>query len=538
MAHRFFLILFYLLFYCSSSFAGFEITANIEPKSGDANTIFRFEVSVNVKGSETIESPQIGSSSEFIIESRGKRQSMTIRNGDPSQSVSFIFQVQAKRQLAPGEYLLPKSQVEIDGKFYQIEQLSIRIEAAPKVSRKGPLDFIQIVDNFAPYEGEQVTYRSELVSGAEISDAVLEETTLPSFFREDFPEHKQVVRRVSNSRVFSVREAIYPNKTGELEIPERGLSAKVKVQADSRRQWGEFFDDLWTDVFDEFNFKPIRVVAPSLKLNVRPLPLKPAGVSGYTPVGTTTVKSRLDKAELRAGESGILEILVESEGNLKPLEFDFSKILPSNFRSYPERPESENILNGERVIQRKLFQAAIIPEYGGQFEVMEPVVYFFDPKSESYQKALGEKLTLIVAGPAPAKKAELGVNLSSEKTEILPEPILENEPQLPSRALRIVGVSRRWFSVFLAVILITALMKFWSKMPPSTIPVKRDFNKILAQLRASQWALSGSLREELKASRPSDFENIIALIDRVNFSTPALRAQAISELENFLKDIK
>lgn len=539
MQRRFLFILICLLLSYSRSFAGVEVSANIEPKTGDANTIFRFEISVRVTGSDTIEIPQIGSSSEFNIESRGKSQSMTIRNGDPSQKVSFIFQMQAKRELAPGQYFTPKGQIAVNGSFYQIEQLSVLIDAAPTVSRKGPLDFVQIVDNLSPYEGEQLTYRSELVSSAEISDAVLEETTLPAFFREDFPEHKQVVRRVSNSRVFSVREAIYPNKIGQIEIPARALSAKVKVQGNSRRQWGEFFDDLWTDVFDEFDFKPIRITAPALKLDVRPLPVKPTGVNGYTPVGKTTIQSHLDKSELRAGESAILEILVESEGNLKPLEFDFSKLLPANVRVYPEQAESENVLNGERVVQRKHFEAAIIPEFGGLFELSAPVIYYFDSKLENYQKAQGEKLTLVVAGPAPpAKTSKEVVESSSEAAEPLPEPIIENESELPNRALLIVGISRWWFAVIFAVILLSVLFNYWHKMPRSTIPVKRDFNKILGQLRDNEWALSGNLRQELQVSRPGDSEKIITLIDRVNFSTPSLRPMAIVELEEYLKGAK
>jgi len=538
MVLRIFIIFVSLFCQLSLSLAQTQVTASVEPKSGDTNTVFRYEVSVRVNGSQDVGMPQLGHTAEFTVESRGKRHSMNIINGDPSQIVSFIYQVQAKRQLTPGEYFLPKGQIEVNGKFYPIEPQSIRLESAPKTSRRGPLDFAQVVDNLSPFEGEQLTYRSELVSSAEISDAVLEETTLPSFFREEFPEHKQVVRRVSNSRIFSVREAIYPNKPGEIEIPERGLSAKVKVQESSRQKWGEFFDDLFTDVFDEFNYKPVRITALPLKLNVRPLPAKPSGVSGYVPVGITTVKSRIDKAELRAGESGILEILIESEGNLKPLEFDFSKMLPNNIRAYPEKPESENALSGEKVIQRKLFQAAIIPEFGGQYELLPPTVNYFDPKLERYQKAQGEKLTLVVSGPAPSKTTEpQPVAISESEIPAIETPKIE-ERFLPYAALLRFGLSRRLFSILFAVFLITVLVKIWSNIPENTAPAKRDFKKMVSELRASDWALNSTQRAELGVSRPTDYSQIIDRIDRVNFSTPELRNKAVSELEIYLKELR
>jgi hypothetical protein len=537
MRHLFFIFTL-LLSFSSIAFAATEVIATVEPTTGDVNTIFKYEITVTLHGSADIGQPQLGSTTEFLMESRGKRQSMNIVNGDPSQSVAFVYQVQAKRQLPPGEYYLPKGQIEVDGKFYPIQPQRIQLEAAPKVSRRGPLDFAQVVDNLAPYEGEQLTYRSELVSSAELSDAMLEETTLPSFFREDFPEHKQVVRRVSNSRIFSVREAIYTNKSGEVEIPERGLSAKVKVQESAREKWGSFFDDVFTDVFDEFNFKPVRITAPALKLNVKPLPPKPSGVTGYTPVGVTTVKTHIDKAELRAGESAVLEVLVESEGNLKPLEFDFSKILPKNVRAYPEKAESENVLNGEKVVQRKHFQAAIIPEFGGQFELSAPSVFYFDPGLLNYQKAQGSKLTLIVSGPAPKVTAEPIAPASVEPTQA-PEEITEAEQRsLPSATLLRIGLSRRCFSIFFAVFLISVLVKIWTSFEQVSAPVKRDFNKIVTELRANDWALSNILRGEIKISRPADSEAIIELIDRINFSTPELRSKSVAVLENYLRGLK
>ena len=532
------LICIYLVTFVALASAAFDIETSIEPKSGDSNTIFKLEVSINLHGLEKVGEPLISTNSDFIIESRGKKQSMSIVNGDPSQSISYIYQVLPKKQLAPGEYLLPQGSIVVDGQSYSLEQQRIKIETAPKITRRGPLDFAQVVDNLAPFEGEQLTYRSELVSSAEIADAVLEETTLPSFFREDFPEHKQVVRRVSNSRVFSVREAIYPNKVGEVEIPERGLSAKVKVQNDSKQKWGEFFDDLWTDVFDEFNFKPIRITAPALKLKVRPLPEKPSGVIGYTPVGTTTIKSKIDKAELRAGESVVLEILVESEGNLKPLEFDFAKILPKHIRFYPEKAESENILNGERVIQRKHFQAALIPEYGGQFELLPPTISYFDPRSEKYQQAHAEKLVLIVSGAAPSKITEPVIESLSD-VEHLPEELPESKDiYLPSQALLSIGMSRRWFSIFFAVILLSVLVNVWSKAPRNNSPVKRTFKEIIEQLRKNDWEMPGPIRSELIAASPSNADKVISLIERVIFSTPSLRAESIEKLESYLRELK
>jgi hypothetical protein len=461
---------------------------------------------------------------------------MTLINGEPSQSVSFVYQVTAKRPLSPGEYPLPRGQIVIEGNAFNLESPKITIEASPAGRRKGPVDFAQVVENLSPFEGEQLTYRCELVSSADISNALLEETTLPSFFREDFPEQKQVVRRVSNSRVFSVREAIYPNKVGEITIPQRSLTAKVKVPANSQEKWGALFDDLWTDVFDDFNFKPIKITAQEVKLNVRPLPPKSAEFSGYTPVGKTTVTAKMDRAEIKAGETALIEVEVQSEGNLKPLEFDFSKILPKHLRVYPERAEVVNTLKDERVIQKKYFRAAIVPEYGGNYQIASPRINYFDPKTGEYQVAQTGIYNLIVGGTAPPKETP-----EVAPTAITPEisPIPENRsiaaPVLESGQ---VGISRRWFSIFFATLLIFVLVNLCTQSPKLAVENSRNAKDILRELKNLDWKLDAKTRRELAVSLDQNSDRIISLIDRVNFSSSDIRPQSIADLEAALKELQ
>jgi hypothetical protein len=468
---------------------------------------------------------------------------MKLVNGDPSQSLSYIYQVTAKRALAPGVYYLPEGKLEINGNTYAVDKLEVSIVLTSKAVRRGPVDFAQLIENLSPYEGEQLTYRSEIVSSTDITDAILEEIALPEFFREEFPEQKQIVRRVSNSRVFSIREAIYPKHTGELIIPPRSLNAKVRVQAEEQH-WGEFFDDIWGDVFDNFSYKQARFTAPALKLQVKPLPQKPKGVTGYIPTGKTSVIMNLDRTELKAGETALLEVVVESEGHLKPLDFDFAKIVSGDVKFYPDKADTEKVLKGDRLFQRKTFHAAIVPEYGGSYKVAGPEVYFFDPHSGAYQVSRAESISLLVSGSARPKTTEPTPEVKDKLPNVdVVSPVNRGkETQLvfspPPSLLSKIHLSRRVFFGLLLLILFFSSATALLKAPPSTAK-QADLSDLLPTLRGQNWTLKetdiAALKSLVEASEVKERGRLRELLERVEYGPQALRLEAEQELTNFLK---
>jgi hypothetical protein len=364
-----------------------------------------------------VDSVVFTSSADFQLEESGRSQGLSIINGSPSASLMLQFLVQFRRNLRPGNYRLPDGVVTVGGKPFSFRGPELRI--IEPVAGDSPVEFLQIVDNLSPFEGEQVLYRCEILAKTEISNAVLENTNLEGFFREEFPTDKQTSRVISGSRakVFSFREAIYPSRSGELEVPPRGLAGKIKKRG-KRRGWGsgpDMFDDLWSSFVDEFTFESRRFVAPALKLNVRPLP---PGPKGYVPVGKTSFEAGIEKTQLRSAESVKLVVTVSSQGNLRPLNFVLTP--PADIKSYPEKPELETEVEGDRIIQRKTFSFNLVPEFGGEFELSGLGVTYFDTESEQYQVAQAAPIKLTVLGEKRVDQPD-SVVVRTEERGPLPE---------------------------------------------------------------------------------------------------------------------
>jgi len=472
-----------------------------------------FQITVQVSDSRLsgVTVPVFEPSNDFTTLAAGTTQSMTIVNGDPVMSVSFLFRVVPRNGLTPGKYPLPRAVMLLGGKRYPIDTGSIEVGARKPVAAnpKSSVSFVQLVDNDEPYEGEQLLYRCEIVANTEITGAVLGETTLNGFFRESFGDKKQIIRRIANSsaHVYSIREALYANQPGALEIPARTLEAKVRSStAAPRRQWGDFFDDLWSDVFDDFSFVQRRFTADAVPLKVKPLPPKPPDAAGYIPVGSTAVRVKLDKTNLRSGESALLSVLVESEGSLRPLEIDLERMLPSQLKGYPEKPQFETQLINDRVVQRKMFVVSIVPEYGGSFNLGPFRVHYFDPKAGAYSLASTEPIRLTVEGDAAPKVAP------PDKA-----PVPEVRRETEGRTLRLATgdilehqfeLSRSTFVACLILILAGALFLSWRSTAPA--PAVRSETDPASELRAicREVERTNKLEEELLRRARTALERI------------------------------
>ncbi len=518
------------------------VQTTLDPKSGDSKTLFRLEVQISSDLLDEVHAPVFKESKEFLIEARGQKRAVRIVNGDPSQTLSFLYQVTPSSQLSPGQYQLPEGTIRVAGQTYTVGNNTVLIEATPTAQRKGPVDFVQMVPNLSPFEGEQLTYRAELLTSTDVSDAVIEEIALDDFFREEFPEQKQVVRRVSNSRVISIREALYPSHPGEARIPSRALTAKIRERRQTRSLLGSAFDE-FEELIESWDYKPARFTAPELKLNVRPLPPKPSGVSGYIPVGKTEISLSLDKTELQAGETALLELTVESEGNLKPFDINLAKFLQlPNLKIYPEKPEIDKNLVNDRVIFRKIFRAAIVPEYGGAYELPAPKVTFFDPKEEIYKQSSSDGASLVVGGPkAPEREP------ASEEPETVTE-----EPSVPPTAefrefatppwlATHIGISQRAFLLFLLIPVI-ALPAYGLIKSSSKASREKTFAEVLAGLRANNWNFEEGDLELLHQSATregiTDISQLESLMNRVQYAPNAARAEAEGALKAYLQEYR
>lgn len=450
---RYWQLLFLFILFPSIGAANPRIETRVDPREVALGDSIVLLVTVSDVSAPKVSGIRFEASNDYEIIEGSRSQSMTIVNGDPTSIASFTFEVIPKGSLAFGRHKIPGGRIVVNGTEVPFEgpEISLVQHSNKKIS---PVDFVQLVDNFNPYEGEQVLYRCEIVTNTEIANAVLEETTLNGFFREDFVKDKQVVRRIAgtNTRVFSIREALYPNRSGAMEVPTRGLTAKIKIKSDPAQNWGDMFDDLWSSVFDEYNFQQRRFVGGALTLKVKPLPKRPPNISGYVPVGKTSAKVSVEHSLLKSGESSRLVVSVESEGNLRPLDLTLPPGISNNLKIYPEKPAVDVKVNENRIIQTKTFIFNLIPEYGGQFVIPPIKINYFDPKSATYEVTSAEPIRIIAEGEAPPPDSVEHADGVEERIEIKSTPKIFGEEALRSE----ISLPRKYFLPF-AVFLIVAI---------------------------------------------------------------------------------
>jgi len=492
-----------------------ELNVRVAPTEISSSESADLIVQVSDSSLPRVEGVKLQGSQDFDIQEVGRSQSMTIVNGDPTSAVTISFKITPKSKLPVGTYKLPGGVVKVGGEQLKFEGVDLVIGNSLKAGQSS-VDFVQIVDNLEPYEGEQLLYRCEILTKSEIANAVLEEVTLDGFFRENFPENKQTVRKVQNARVFSIREVVYPNRDGALQIPERGLSAKVRVK--SQANTDDLFSDIWSNVFDEFSFKPRRFIAEPLQIKVRPLPPRPGWVQGYVPVGSTKVDVALDRQSLKSGESARLTITFRSEGNLRPLELNLPS--PEHLKSYPEKPTIVIETEGDKIIQVKSFIFNLIPEYGGLFQVGAVEIPVFDPVSGEYHSLKSLPKNLVVEGEKIPETESLG-NQPAEVAEVQDENL---EELYGSDALRSDGLRLSFFNFLYGVTALLTLLLFvlWRKRHHSK---GREVSLALSSL------LKGDLKNDSKLNLLRT--NLQKLqLERAELAEPSL--EALAKLDELL----
>jgi len=417
----------------------------IDPGYGTTDDTFQLNVTVSGKMSNQIGRPQFESSDKFDLESIGTSTRSEFINGARSYQITYTFLVVPSGNLPPGEYALPKGSIEIDGQPTVIPPAALTILPSGSNNRSSPappggsgqsnnapnnsaanaaksptslpgrsptgIDFAQIVDNEEPYVGQQVVYRAEIAVSAPISGANLGDLEAPGFLRESFGKNPEQQRRVGDSVVYSIPEALFATKAGDVEIAPRALTANIRVPISrsgrtGRRGWDmidEMFSDL--DAFTEFDVVTKRLTAPAIKLRVKELPPPPKNVSGYVPVGDVKVTSRLDRKDVKQGESVTLTVEVTGDANLKPLELpppaDKSA---QDFTMYVDQPSTDVSAGKDHVFFRKTFHIALIPNKSGKLFVPHYEIPTFNPKTGSYEFQHTSTSVLNVAEGNPNEK--------------------------------------------------------------------------------------------------------------------------------------
>jgi hypothetical protein len=480
------LVMFTWVSFTSGQDLDFRASAREVVSVGDQ---FRLIYSINGQASG-FRAPVIKNFSILAGPSQSTSTSMQIINNQVSRSVeySFTYVLQATSE---GTFTIPPASVNVDGKSYQSNPVTIRVvkgsaPASPGAQQQqsqpqgGEITakdlFVKAsVNKSNPYQGEQViiTYkiytripvaeysitRTPSTAGFWSQDLIKDNTKLNQY-RETVDGNEYVVAEIK-------KEALFAQKSGNLTIEPLEMDVVAQVQRKaSRRGFNDpFFDSFFNDSFFGSTYQNIKKTLRSnqLNINVKPLPStnRPSEFTGA--VGNFSISSSIDRDQLKANEAMTLKFTITGKGNIKLVEKP-NLVFPSDFEVYDPRISDNISASPTGASGSRTFEYLIIPRNPGDFTIKSSRFAFFDIETGTYktlnspdfrikvEKGNGNEANVVAGGTNKEDFKYIGTDIRFIKTS-----------PLKLRPVNSYFISRPLFPLWLVIppVLLAAFMLIW-----------------------------------------------------------------------------
>ena len=123
------------------------------------------------------------------------------------------------------------------------------------------------------------------------------------------------------------------------------------------------------------------IQAPSLTINVLPLPNRPANFSNG--VGTFSLSAQLGKSIVKVGDPINLRVVVSGRGNLKLIKQP-TIVFPKDFEQYDAKITDKTQLTNTGLQGSMLYDFLVVPRNQGNFTVPPVELTFYNLVTQSY----------------------------------------------------------------------------------------------------------------------------------------------------------
>ncbi len=368
---------------------------------------FQLVFELNAEG-ENFRGPQFTDWRVLTGPMSSTNSSIQIINGQMNRSFtqSYTYVLMAK---AEGSFTIDVASVTVDGKSYKSDPVNIKVtksntspqgnsnDSEPgsngEISSKD-LFLRAIIDKKEVVRGEQIIVTYRLYTRLPVSSvSVSKLSAFPGFWTKNLQNDNDALTQ-STEIIYGeeyatadIRKmALFPQKTGKLDIESMELECVVQVRTQSNRQRSrDPFESFFNDPFFNRGVSNVQklLVSEKLEINVKPLPTasKPNGFKGA--VGQFGLQSGTDRTSLKTGEAINLEFTISGSGNVELAELPVP-IFPPDFEVYDPKTSVSVKTSGGGISGSKKFEYLLIPRLAGNF-VIEPITFsYFDPIKREY----------------------------------------------------------------------------------------------------------------------------------------------------------
>ena len=325
---------------------------------------------------------------DFEILQRSSSSNFSLINGKRSKTKQLHIDMTPKRE---GILRIPPMRI---GKGVT-NLLDVQVSAAPDIDAAGQtVIFTAELDQDEVYVQGQVILTLRLQQAINLDNRSISELEIEDAFVKEL-EQNSFQRTIDGRQwlVHEVRYALFPEHSGELEIPGQTFTARVRM---ARRS-----------LFDNNRGQLMRRSTEPLSVNVLP---RPASFSGNTwlPARQVTLAEQWSTPpeQLKAGESATRTIRIQGEGvqgaQLPPVLFTPVEGL----KFYPDQPQINDQEMSTGLMGTRVDSTAILPTREGVFTIPEVRIPWWDSESAQVRYAILPARDITVAA-AQASANEL-----------------------------------------------------------------------------------------------------------------------------------
>ncbi|MBR2205180.1 MAG: BatD family protein [Prevotella sp.] len=420
---------FYLFTFLPLSLLSQTLTGSA-PSHVSVGEQFRLTYTVNTQNATDFRAGDIPGELEVLIgPNRSMQSSYQMINGhtSSSSSITYTYIVCATKN---GSFTIPPAHVVVGGKTIASNALNIKVSGSPQSSSgsggssrqrrqdeqgeirdagsqiSGSDLFIKVSANKKRvYEQEPILLTYKVYTLVGLTSLRGDMPDLKSFYTQEvsLPTQKSFSIETFNGRPYRTttwsQYVMFPQMTGKLQIPSITFEGIVVQQNRNIDPFEAFFNG--GSGYIEVKKK---IIAPSIDIEVVPLPERPAGFSGG--VGHFTVSASLSKTETKANDPVSVRITVSGKGNLKLVKQPQIE-LPKDFDKYEPKVTDKTRLTTAGIEGSMIYDILIVPRHQGHYEIPPVSLTYFDTTTKSYKTVTSGPLKLDVAkGSGPGSMSD------------------------------------------------------------------------------------------------------------------------------------
>lgn len=319
-----------------------------------------------------------------------------------------------------------------------------------------------------------------------------QETELPTNRKWSLEHYKGRNYQTTIFRQF----VLFPQQSGKLTIDAARFDASIAKANQSVDPFDAFFNG-------GSNYVEVKktLITPTLTIDVKPLPAKPADFSGG--VGEFNITSSINNKDVKTNDAVTVKLVISGTGNLKLISNPEIKF-PDNFEVYDPKVDNKFRLINAGISGSKIIEYLAIPRDAGNYKIPGVKFVYFDIKSHSYKTLTTEEYNLRVEKGA-GNAAQAIANFSNkEDLKVLNEDIRfikQNNVTLNPKGHFFFNSLSYWLFYIIPTIIFIILFIAYRKQISANANISKMRTKKANKVAIKRMKLAGKLLSENKKDK-------------------------------------